>query len=418
MGVYVFDNEWQLERERLGGLEAMYDPATIRYLEALGVAEGWRCLEVGGGGGSIAAWLCDRVGDRGSVLATDVNTRFLDALSRRNLEVRKHDVVTDELPSETFDLVHSRLLLEHLPDREQVLKRLVTSLRPGGWLLIEDFDASRALAKPAPIFRYPADAAKRGTKVIRSVLALMQAAGFDPTYGERLPGELIEQGLVDIGAEARSGLAWGGSRATLMPAWTLEQLRARLIEAGVGAKDVDREIQAYGDPNVASFSVTMVSAWGRRPEAEARAAGAARRIAPRTESALDWLRSAPLLEGCPQADLSRVAGMARRVDATAGDVLTAEGDPGDTFYLIATGSATVTRGGARLAVLGPGSYFGEIAILDRGPRTATVTADTPMRLFELEANDFTALMRDLPMVRSRISASVSERKANDAESLE
>lgn len=413
MGVYVFDNAWEQERERLAGIESMYDPGTIRHLESIGVAEGWRCLEVGGGGGSIASWLCDRVGDRGSVLATDVDTRFLDALSKPNLEVRKHNIVADDLPSAAFDLAHTRLLLEHLPDRDQALKRIVSALRPGGWLLIEDFDVSRLLAKPPGMFRYPSVSARRGVKVIRSLVSVMHSAGADLTYGADLPGKLMEQGLVDIGAEMRSGLVWGGSRGTLMPAWTLEQLRARLVESGLSAKDVDREIATYGDPNTASFSAPMVSAWGRRPEADMRVADGTVPVAPRTESATDWLRAAPLLEGCSQAELSRVASLARRVDAQAGDVLTAEGEAGDTFYLIATGTATVTRGGVRLASLGPGSYFGEIAIIERGPRTATVAADTPMRMFELEASDFAALLREIPAVKNRIESVIAQRKASD-----
>jgi len=359
VGAYVFDNEWEKERERLAGLEAVYDPGTIRHLEALGVAEGWRCLEVGGGGGSIARWLCARVGDKGRVLATDVNTRFLDALQEPNLEVRKHDIVADELPTEAFDLIHTRLLLEHLPDRDQALKRITAALRPGGWLLVEDFDATRPLVKPTPQFRYPAEGQRRAAKVIRALLGVMQSAGFDPAYGTRLPDELMAQGLVDIGAEIGGSLVWGGSRGTLMPSWTIEQLRPKLVEAGVAEKDIDREIAALGDPNQALFPPLMVSAWGRRPEAEMRLVGGTLHLPPRTESSIDWLRAIPLLADCSPSDLSRVAGAARRVDAVAGETLTAEGEPGDTFYLVATGSATVTRGGARLATLGPGDTLYE-----------------------------------------------------------
>jgi SAM-dependent methyltransferase len=418
MGVYVFDNEWEKERERLAGLEALYDPGTIRHLESIGISAGWRCLEIGGGGGSIVRWLCARVGSNGSVLATDINTRFLDALHEPNLEVRKHDIVNDDLPVESFDLVHARLLLEHLPDRDQALKRIVSAMAPGGWLLVEDFDTARILAKPPALHRYPEEGARRAAKVTRTVLSVMQGAGYDPSYGTKLPGELIEHGLVDIGGEMRSSLIWGGSRGTLMPAWTLEQLRGLLGAAGISDKDIDREIAAYSDPNVASFSPTIVAAWGRKPESEHRMAGGPPRMRPRTESALDWMRGIPLFEGCTQAELSRIAGTARRVDAFPGDILTAEGDPGDTFYLIATGSATVTRGGARLAMLGPGSFFGEIAIIDRGPRTATVRAETPMRMFELGLEDFAVFFRDIPLVRERIQAALAERKARDLDSLE
>jgi SAM-dependent methyltransferase len=412
MGVYVFDDKWQIYRDRLAGLEALYDPQTVRHLTDIGVGEGWRCLEVGGGGGSVAAWMSDRVGARGSVLATDVSTRFLDAMSMPNLEVRKHDIVSDELPSEAFDLVHARQVFSLVSDPDQALKRIVGALRPGGWVLIEDLDWGTVSRSGTP-FRYPAKDQRRGAKVIRGFLSYMEQLGYDPQYGGRLPGQLMAHGLIDIGAEMWSGLIWGGSRATLEPASILERLRDALVAGGLAAKDVDAELALITDPEVAQFPVPMVSAWGRRPEADAQVAGRAPKVPPRTESALDWLRSTPLLEGCSQADLSRVAALARRVDALAGEVLTAEGEPGDTFYLIATGSATVTRGGVRLASLGPGSYFGEIAILERGPRTATVTSDTPMRMFELEAADLAALLRDIPTVRERIEAVLAERKVRD-----
>ena len=82
-GHYMFaEAPDDLERERITCLERMFDPATISRLERIGVGPGWACLEVAAGGGSIAAWLGDRVGSRGSVLATDVNIRFLGHLQR------------------------------------------------------------------------------------------------------------------------------------------------------------------------------------------------------------------------------------------------------------------------------------------------------------------------------------------------
>ena len=411
MGVYVFDDSWQRYRERLAGLEALYDPQTIRHLASIGIAEGWRCLEVGGGGGSVAEWMSDRVGSGGSVLATDVDTRYLDALSKDNLEVRRHDIVADELPAESFDLIHARQVFSALPDTEQALKRVVTALRPGGWLLLEDLDWGN-VSKTGTTLRYPVKDPRRGARVIKGFLAYIQALGYDPQYGGRLPGELMGQGLIDIGSEMWSGLIWGGSRATLEPASLMERLRDPLIAAGVAAKDLDAELKLIADPAVAQFPVPMVSAWGRKPEAGERG-GRTLKVPPRTESAIDWLRAAPLLEGCSQAELSRVASLARRIDAAAGQTLTAEGEPGTTFYLIATGRATVKRGGVQLASLGPGSYFGEIAILERGPRTATVTADTPMRMFEIEAADLGALIRDIPLVGARIEAVLAERRARE-----
>ncbi len=108
MTSYTFDNAWQQARQRLTGLEAWLDPGTIRHLEMLQVGAGWRCLEVGAGGGSIASWLGARVGASGHVVATDIDPRFIDVLDAPNVEVRRHDIVTDDLETGAFDLVHAR----------------------------------------------------------------------------------------------------------------------------------------------------------------------------------------------------------------------------------------------------------------------------------------------------------------------
>src|SRR5207247_818763 len=89
---YIFEHQWRQERERLASMEALIDPFTIDCLEPIGVSEGWRCLEVGAGGGSIAEWLCRRVGSAGKVVATDLETKFVAAIEAFNLEVRRHDI--------------------------------------------------------------------------------------------------------------------------------------------------------------------------------------------------------------------------------------------------------------------------------------------------------------------------------------
>ena len=81
--------------------------------------------------------------DRGAhVTAIDIDTRFIDQLASDSIEVRRVDLREDELPQDEFDLVHARLVLEHLTDRRQILDRLVATLRPGGWIVIEDYDWS------------------------------------------------------------------------------------------------------------------------------------------------------------------------------------------------------------------------------------------------------------------------------------
>jgi hypothetical protein len=112
---YPLSNEWRAARQRLAQLEAIWDPWTIRNFEKLQVKEGWCCLEVAGGGGSLAEWLCHRTGNSGRVVATDLQTHFLEALNASNLEVWRHDILSDPLPKQRFDLVHARAVLTFLP---------------------------------------------------------------------------------------------------------------------------------------------------------------------------------------------------------------------------------------------------------------------------------------------------------------
>src|SRR5687767_2363356 len=104
MGRYVFEHSWEGERSRLALLEEIFDPGTVRHLEALGVDAGWRCLEVGAGAGSVARWLCERVGAGGRVVVTDLETGLLEPLPGefRCAEVLRHDVVADDLPADAF----------------------------------------------------------------------------------------------------------------------------------------------------------------------------------------------------------------------------------------------------------------------------------------------------------------------------
>src|SRR5215813_9061683 len=97
---YAYDHAWTLERVRLAGLEGALDPGTREHLTRLGVGPGSRCLEVGAGGGSVALWLAVRVVPGGVVVATDLETDFLETQAKTysSLEVLRHDIMSDELP--------------------------------------------------------------------------------------------------------------------------------------------------------------------------------------------------------------------------------------------------------------------------------------------------------------------------------
>jgi CRP-like cAMP-binding protein len=114
------------------------------------------------------------------------------------------------------------------------------------------------------------------------------------------------------------------------------------------------------------------------------------------------LRELPLFAGCAREELQRILNLAKEMEVGKGNELTREGDPGDTFYVILRGTAGVTRRSEKLATLGPGSFFGETALLTGGPRTATVTADTTMTGFD-------AILNESRTVSRRILEGVAER---------
>lgn len=137
---YAFPHSADDEARRLELFQQRLDPLTIRRLERLGIGRGARCLEIGGGRGSIAVWLSDCVGRDGRVTVTDLQPGFLDAIDASNVEVLRHDVRVDMFPERSFDLIHARVVLMHIPDDPDILYRLVSWLCPGGWLLLEEPD--------------------------------------------------------------------------------------------------------------------------------------------------------------------------------------------------------------------------------------------------------------------------------------
>ncbi len=128
---YTLDDEWTAARERLTQLEGHLDSVTFEHMQRIGVGAGWRCLEVGGGGGSVAKWLCEKVGVTGHVMATDLDTRFLDDLDYPHLEVRQHNIEQDDLPEGQFDLVHTRIVIVHLHQQKRAFRQLMRAVRPG-----------------------------------------------------------------------------------------------------------------------------------------------------------------------------------------------------------------------------------------------------------------------------------------------
>jgi SAM-dependent methyltransferase len=259
---YAYDNARAEQGDRLRTLETIFDAGTIAELEARGVTRGWRCLEVGAGGGSIALWLADRVGPDGSVLATDLDTTVLAGVSHQSLDVRIHDVLADELPEGAFDLVHLRMVLAWLADRPTALARLIAALKPGGWLLAEELDFASAVADP----HMGPERSERFERMVAAHHAVIaERHGFDPHYARRLAGDLADAGLTEGGCRGRVSMWCGGEAGGDIWRMSFAQLRDAVVDMGLmDAAEADATIELSTDPRFRTLSPVMMAAWGRR----------------------------------------------------------------------------------------------------------------------------------------------------------
>jgi SAM-dependent methyltransferase len=265
MASYVFDQQWQNERARLAQLESFFQSSSTRFLtEAGGARPGLRCLDAGAGGGAIAAWLGERVGPGGHVVAADIDPRFLPNLTADNVEVWKHDIVAEALPEAEFDLVHARCLLEHLPARTAVLKKLIAAVRPGGRIVVSDCDFGAATTAATAQHLRPADYADLYQKVYAAVATVFRGIGADPAYGPKLMGALLDAGLAEVGAEITAPVVSAGGKQNWMRL-TLDALHEPLMKMGLlTPEELTAAVTMSEDPDCRYVPLTMVTAWGTK----------------------------------------------------------------------------------------------------------------------------------------------------------
>ncbi len=247
------DTDSATEHDRLTLLQEVFDGESRRLLDRVGVRPGWECLEVGAGAGSVARMLADRAG-AANVVATDMNTALLEPLAESGVRVLRHDVTADDAPGE-FDLIHSRLVLEHVTRRDLALRRMASWLKPGGVLLVES-------ATPMP-------ESSTDPVVGRALAALAghlgRTVGTDPLWARTLPLPLEEAGLVDCSAEGHVIPARGGSAfARWMVATHRLVERDVVAEGTITADELAHAYRAYADPAFVDYTWLTVRAIGRR----------------------------------------------------------------------------------------------------------------------------------------------------------
>jgi SAM-dependent methyltransferase len=247
------------ESERLALLETCRDPGSISRLEQLGVAAGWRCLEVGAGRGSIARWLADTVTASGCVVAVDIDPRFLADMPE-NVDVRQLDIREQEVESGEYDLVHCRALLMHMPDPAATLARMVSALQPGGLLLAEEGDFGMYHYGGHPDAQVLTEGARHALD------AVTEAGIFNARFGRELPAMITACGLRLLGSAVETRVSEPGEpHYEFARVSALESVPGFIAAGLMDGANVERLVDYFGQPGTIITGSSVVSAWGRKP---------------------------------------------------------------------------------------------------------------------------------------------------------
>jgi SAM-dependent methyltransferase len=245
-----FDVQRPDEVHRVSGLAELYDPASIRVLSGLGIEPDWQCIDAGCGAGTIAQWLAGQA-FRGTTIACDVNGGILIAEPSETLRPMVCDITSADFPPESFNLIHARLLLQHLPDREHVLDRMVSWLAPGGWLVVADAFDLAAGSTTHPQYAQFHETLYRG---------LAAQPGTRPDWGRSYPEALLSRGLGDIGVEVVVHPVHGGGLNARLLSESLDRIPVQAVD-GPGRSCVQAQLR---DPEFWDLNFALVIARGRR----------------------------------------------------------------------------------------------------------------------------------------------------------
>ncbi|MGH3404422.1 MAG: class I SAM-dependent methyltransferase [Streptosporangiaceae bacterium] len=192
------------------------DPRSIAFISRLGIPPDATCLEVGAGLGSLARWMATSLAPTGLVWATEVQPELVQSIGEAappNLKAIRHDIVTDPPPGQSYDLIHARFVLEHLPSRDRVLRSLASMLSPGGWLVIEDALITMAILDgPGPYL-----------EAMTSFARHRAGMGSDYTWARNLPGHFRQLRLGGIRAQRVADIFESGSGLGAFWAAVLQQ---------------------------------------------------------------------------------------------------------------------------------------------------------------------------------------------------
>jgi 2-polyprenyl-3-methyl-5-hydroxy-6-metoxy-1,4-benzoquinol methylase len=256
MAEYVWQHDIKGESDRLRLMSDLLDPSSEFHLLQTGVAAGWHCLEIGAGNGSLSQWLAQRVGAAGHVIATDIRTDLLEGVAGGNLEVRKFDVVRDQPPSPSFDLVAIRAVLHHLPERRAVVGKAARWLKPGGWLFIQepDFYPTWTVAPPSQKLFW------------EEFVRWAASHQIDYYVGRKIPAWVQAEGLLNIKSEGHAILYNGRSAFAQWWDYGILEIADKLqSEGGVSRATLDEFFTLYRDQRYWTTTIAFTATTAQRP---------------------------------------------------------------------------------------------------------------------------------------------------------
>ncbi|PZF97019.1 class I SAM-dependent methyltransferase [Micromonospora endophytica] len=256
----MFDNTTDEAAHQLRHLGDILDPGTRRTLFELGIGPGWTVTDIGAGAGTLTTWLADQVAPGGGhVTAVDLDPRHITASS--TVTVRAGDIRDMELEGSQQAIV-ARLVLMHLPEREQVLTQVVQALAPGGVLVVADWDCTwRDMIRASP--------SPRATALIErfqdALLSFGESRGADMGWAKRAPEAMLRAGLVDVDSRIESRSWRGGTGICLLHRSNSIQREAQLLDAGMTREELTELRQVLMDPELMLSGYLMHTTVGRRP---------------------------------------------------------------------------------------------------------------------------------------------------------
>ncbi|MEV0901471.1 class I SAM-dependent methyltransferase [Actinoplanes sp. NPDC049802] len=254
---YLFDNATAEAARQVRLLARILDDHSRDVLRGIGPKPGWQCLDLGAGAGSVATFLAGQVAPGGRVVALDSDPRHL--AGHDQITVRQGDVTTADLGTEEYDLIHARLLFMHLPQREELLVRAVAALKPGGHLVVSDWDCTRPedmLLTATP------EVADAFLAFQRTIIGLGAARGMDPAWARRLPAAMRTAGL-RVSAVVHNRYWTGGEPGMQLHACNSRQLEPALL-SGMTPTQLRALRDGMEDPAVGGYTYPMHTCVGVR----------------------------------------------------------------------------------------------------------------------------------------------------------